>query len=156
MRHIRTILAFLIAPVAIPVGYAALCVIFPGNSGGSLSDFFGLTFLFSLFALPPAYVFELVFGFPVWLFIRRRGVREWYVFAGGGIALGTAYWILFTIVAIIARMKGFDIYAHSFTRYWFNPMGLWLDVPAGLLSAVTFRAIIFPWCSRENPKPSAA
>jgi hypothetical protein len=89
---------------------------------------------------------------PLWLFLRGRGIRDWAVFAGGGIALGATYWLVFTIVAAVASMRGYNIYSHSFARYWLNPMLLWMDVPAGFVSAIVFRAIILPKESRKNPK----
>lgn len=156
MPRLRTILAFLLAPLAIPIGLAILDAVFPGPDPVSFTGFFGLILLYSIFALPPAYVFELVVGLPVWLFLRRRGIRQWYVFVGGGVLLGALYWIVFTTIAVAANARGYNIYSHSFTRYWFNPMGLWSDVPAGFLAAVTFRAIIFPWRFRNKPESSTA
>lgn len=155
MPRLRTILAFLIAPFAIPIGFAILCAAFPGSDPVSFTDFLGLVLLFSYIALPPAYLFELVIGLPVWLFFCRRGTRQWYVFAAGGAMLGTLYWVVFTTIAVAAKLRGYDIYAHSFTRDWFNPMNPLFDVPAGFMSAVTFRAIIFPWRSQHAPRPSA-
>lgn len=155
MPHLRTIIAFLLAPLAIPIGLAILCAVFPGSDPVSFTDFLGLLLLYSFFALP-AYLFEFVVGFSIWLFLRRRGIRAWSVFAGGGVILGTAYWIVFSAIAVAARAKGYDIYAHSFTRYWLNPMAFWFDMPAGFVSTVTFRAIVLPWHSQHNPKPSAA
>ena len=156
MPRLRTILAFVIAPLAIPVGMAALCVIFPGNSGDSLSAFFGLTLLFSLFALPSAYAFEILFGIPAWLLFCRYGFRSWGMFASGGIVLGTGYCLLFGMVAAIAKSRGYDIYAHSFARDWLNPMDFWFDIPAGLASSLLFRAIVFPSRSPRPPKPATA
>ena len=152
MARSRTVLAFLVAPLTIPVGLAAASAAFPGSSPVSLNDFFGLLALYSYFALPPAYLFELAVGLPLWMFLRHRGIRDWAVFAGGGIALGATYWLVFTIVAAVASMRGYNIYSHSFARYWLNPMSLSIDVPAGFVSATVFRAIIFPKESSETPK----
>lgn len=156
MPRLRTILAFLLAPLAIPVGFAILCAAFPGSDPVSFRGFLILIALFSYVALPPAYLFEFVVGFPVWLLLRRRGIRQWYVFAAGGAMLGTLYWVIFATIAVAAKLRGYDIYAHSFTRDWFNPMSPLFDAPAGFASAIVFRAIVFPWRSQRNPKPSAA
>lgn len=156
MPQLRTILAFLLAPLAIPIGMAILDAAFPGSDPVSFTRFLGLILLYSIFAVPPAYLFELVVGLPVWLFLSRRGVRQWYVFAAGGAMLGTLYWAVFTVLAVAAKTRGYDIHAHSFTRYWFNPMAFWFDMPAGLAAALLFRTIIFPWRSQKNPNPSAA
>jgi len=77
------------------------------------------------------------------------------MFASGGIVLGTGYCLLFSGIAALAKSRGYDIYAHSFTRYWLNPMAFAFDIPAGLLSALLFRAIAFPWRSKDNPTASA-
>lgn len=156
MPRLRTILAFLLAPLAIPIGQAILDAVFPGPDPVSFTRFFGLILLYSIFALPPAYLFELVVGLPVWLFLRRRGIRQWYVFAAGGAMLGTLYWIVFTVLAVAANARGYNIYSHSFTRYWFNPMAFWFDMPAGLAAALLFRAIVFPWRSQKTPNASTA
>ena len=147
--RLRTAFAFLIAPLAIPFGMALV------SGPSSLGNFCGLVALYSLVGLPPAYVFELLFGVPAWLIFCRYGFRSWGMFASGGIVLGMGYCLLFSGIAAVAKSSGYDIYAHSFTRYWLNPMAFAFDVPAGLLSALLFRAIAFPWRSKDNPTASA-
>lgn len=49
MPRLRTILAFVIAPLAIPIGLAILCAAFPGPDPVSFTGFFGLILLYSIF-----------------------------------------------------------------------------------------------------------
>jgi hypothetical protein len=44
---------------------------------------------------------------------------------------------------VAAKTMAYDFVRHSFTRD-INPGPLWLAVPAGLASAILFRAIVFP------------
>jgi hypothetical protein len=48
MTRFRTIMAFLIAPLIIPVGLSVAALVSPGDSPISLTDFLGLIVLFSL------------------------------------------------------------------------------------------------------------
>jgi len=91
MPNFRTPLAFLIAPLVIPVGLSLAAVVFPGDSPVSLTDFLGLTVLFALYSLPVAYAVELVLGVPAWFVFRRYGIRSWWAFAAGGVLLGMIY-----------------------------------------------------------------
>src|SRR5260370_37730464 len=91
MTRFRTIMAFLIAPLIIPVGLSVAALVSPGDSPVSLTDFLGLIVLFSLYALPVAYVLELLLGLPAWLFFRRHGIRSWSAFAIGGSPLGVRF-----------------------------------------------------------------
>jgi membrane protease YdiL (CAAX protease family) len=148
MPHFRTIAAFLIAPLAIPVGLSLASAVFPGSSPVSLTDFFGLIALYSLFSLPPAYLFELVLGIPAWLFFRRHGIRAWSAFAVGGAVLGITSYVAWYVAA---KAIGYNIGAYPLVRR-FDPKTPWLAVPAGLACAILFRAIIFPRSSHESPK----
>ena len=137
-------MAFLIAPLVIPVGLSVAAVIFPGGSPVSLDQFLGLLVLFSLYALPPAYFVELALGLPAWLFFRRRGIRGWFAFATGGAALGTIYWLVYSLAQnLAAKTMAYDFVRHRLTRD-INPLSLWFAVLAGLVSAISFRAIVFP------------
>jgi len=149
--RLRTILAFLIAPLPLPLLLAI--ILFPPEPTVSL--FFEGILFWAIFSLPPAYLCELLFGVPAWIIFRRRGVRSWSIFAAGGVVLGAAYWMLYCAADVTAKLLRYDFVEHSFTRD-LNPLSLLVAVPSGVVAALTFRAIVFPWCSRENPKPSAA
>ena len=144
MPRFRTIMAFLIAPLIIPVGLSVAALVSPGDSPVSLTDFLGLIVLFSLYALPVAYVLELLLGLPAWSFFRRHGIRAWSAFAIGGATLGITYSAAYSVAKYVAaKTMAYDFVRHSFTRD-INPGPLWLAVPAGLASAILFRAIVFP------------
>lgn len=145
----RTILAFLVAPLAIPVGLALLFEAFPDSPPRSLTGFFLLVALFAYIAFPPAFLYELTVGFPLWLFLRRRGFLDWPTFMVCGTALGTVYFFALSIVDVLAQARGYDIYSHSLANYWLNPMALWIDTPGGCASAMVFRAILSP---KETPR----
>ncbi len=90
MSRYRTIIAFLIAPLPIPILLSAglQALDFADKSPPpSLIGFLEGTLLFSIFALPQAYISELALGVPAWLVIRHYGVRAWSVFAIGGAVL---------------------------------------------------------------------
>jgi hypothetical protein len=152
MAHLRTIVAFLIAPLIIPVGLSVATVVSPADSPLSLTDFLDLLMLFSLYVLPPAYLFELVLGLPAWLFFRRHGIRAWSAFAMGGAALGMTYWVAYSVAKYVAaKTMAYDFVRHPLTRD-INPLSLWFALPAGLASAILFRAIVFPTQSQEKSK----
>jgi hypothetical protein len=144
MAHFRTMIAFLIAPLVIPVGLSVAAVVSPGDSPVSLTDFLLLIVLFSFYALPVAYLLELIVGLPAWLVFRRHGIRAWSAFAVGGAALGMIYSAAYSAAKYVAaKTMAYDFVRHPFTRD-INPLSIWLAVPAGLASAILFRAIVFP------------
>ena len=144
MSHFRTMAAFLIAPLIVPVGLSVAAVVSPGGLPRSLTDLPGLLLLFAIYALPIAYVIELVLGLPAWLFFRRRGISAWYAFAAGGAALGTTYRVAYSAAKYVAaKTIAYDFLSHPLTRDM-NPLSLWVALPAGLASAVLVRAIVFP------------
>ena len=106
---------------------------------------------FSIFALPQAYISELALGVPAWLFIRRYGIRAWSVFAAGGAALGMAYYAAYDLARDVAAKA----FAYEFVRYEhtrdLNPLHPLLAMLAGLVAAITFRAIVFPRKRIGNP-----
>ncbi|HEY4739046.1 MAG TPA: hypothetical protein VIH76_00460 [Candidatus Acidoferrales bacterium] len=137
-------MAFLIAPLVIPVGLSAAAVVSPGDSPVSFSDFLGLLALFSIYALPTAYFVELLLGVPAWLFFRRHGIRSWSAFALGGATLGLIYSATYSAAKYVAaNTMGYDFVRHPLTRD-INPLSLWIALPTGLASAILFRAIAFP------------
>ncbi len=62
MTRFRTIMAFLIAPLIIPVGLSVAALVSPGDSPVSLTDFLGLIVLFSLYALPVSCCSDFLLG----------------------------------------------------------------------------------------------
>ncbi len=152
MARFRMTMAFLIAPLIIPVGLSVVAVVSPGDSPVSFTDFLLLIVLFSLYALPVAYVLELVLGLPAWLFFRRHRIRAWSAFAMGGAALGMTYSVAYSAAKYVAaKTMAYDFVRHPCTRN-INPESLWLAILSGLASAILFRAIVFPRQSEEEPK----
>lgn len=89
MSRWRTIAAFLVAPLIVPFVFY---LPFPGESAGTSSpSALGLLFgplIFSLYALPVAYLSEFLLGLPAWMIFRRYGVRSLPAFAGAGALIG--------------------------------------------------------------------
>src|SRR5258707_6673013 len=110
MPRFRTIMAFLIAPLIIPVGLSVAALVSPGDSPISLTDFLGLIMLFSLYPLPVAYVLELLLGLPAWLFFRRHGIRAWSAYAIGGSSIG----VTFSSASFLAQYLVAPKMAHHF------------------------------------------
>ena len=147
MARYRTIIAFLIAPLPIPV----LLSLFLQADFSFIGFLEGVVF-YSLFALPQAYLSELVLGIPAWLVFRRYGIRAWSAFAAGGAVLGMSYYVAHYVARYVAAgAMAYDFVRHPLTRD-LNPLTLWLAMPAGLVSGILFRAIVFPRQSGENPK----
>ena len=154
MTRFRTLMAFLIAPLIIPVGLCLATVVSPGDSPVSFTGFLVLLAFFSLCALPTAYAIELLLGFPAWLLFRRHGIRSWSAFAMGGAALGMSYSVAYSVAKYVAaKTMAYDFVRHPFTRD-ISPLSLWLTLPAGLASAILFRAIVFPGQFQERGCPA--
>jgi hypothetical protein len=154
MPHVRAIAAFLVAPLIVPVGLSVAVVVSPGDLPRSWTDLPRLVLLFSIFALPTAYVIELVLGLPAWLLFQGHAIRAWSAFALGGAALGMTYSVGYSVAKYVAaRTMAYDFLNHPFTR-GINPLSLWVAVPAGLASAILFRAIVFPRQSDEKSEES--
>ena len=150
MPHFRAIAAFLIAPLIVPIGLSVAVVVGPGDLPRSWTDLPRLVLLFSVYALPTAYVIELVLGLPAWLFFQGHAIRAWSAFALGGAALGMAYGVGYSVAKYVAaRAMAYDFLSHPLTR-GINPLSLGVAVPAGLASAILFRAIVFP--RQSDPK----
>ena len=154
MTRYRTIIAFLIAPLPIPILLSAglQALDFADKSPPpSLIGFLEGTLFFSIFALPQAYISELALGVPAWLVIRHYGVRAWSVFAIGGAVLGMAYYVAYDVARYVAA----EAFAYEFVRYEhtrdLNPLHPLLAMPGGLVAAITFRAIVFPRKRIGNP-----
>ena len=154
MGRYRTIIAFLIAPLPIPILLSAAlqALDFADKSPPpSFIGFLEMILFFSIFALPQAYISELALGVPAWLFIRHYGIRAWSVFAVGGAALGMAYYVAYDLARdVAAKAFAFEFVRYEHTRD-LNPLHPLLAMPAGLVAAITFRAIVFPRKRIGNP-----
>jgi hypothetical protein len=146
MSRYRTIIAFMIAPLPIPVLLSLLLQVdrFFQREGPTFVDlWWGIVFL-SIFALPQAYISELALGVPAWLVIRHYEIRKWSLFAAGGAALGMAYYVAYDVARYVAAEAfAYEFVRHEHTRD-LNPLHPLFAVPAGFVAAITFRAIVFP------------
>jgi hypothetical protein len=70
----------------------------------------------------------------------------------GGAALGMSYSVAYSVAKYVAaKTMAYDFVRHPFTRD-ISPLSLWLTLPAGLASAILFRAIVFPRQFQEKSK----
>ncbi|MGH9782278.1 MAG: hypothetical protein ACRD33_10720 [Candidatus Acidiferrales bacterium] len=135
----------MIAPLAIPFLLAFIL-----TADLSFTRYWRGVLVSGLVSLPQAYLCELVLGIPAWLVFRRHGIRDWSAFAAGGVILGAAYCMVYYVSAVIAKAIHYDFVEHPFTRD-LNPLSFLLAVPAGMVSAILFRAVVFPRQPKDNP-----
>jgi len=129
-------LAFVIAPFAIPFVFL-FTFLLPGSAvyqpatGSIFERLAGVitwSVLFSIYALPIAYVSELVLGIAVWKAFKHYGIRSPFAFVIAGAVMG---WLVFTVV----MRQG---YLMEVSNPWF-----WICITAGTSSALLFRVVVF-------------
>ena len=137
----RTIAAFLVAPLIVPVVVyeAALLPDLFSSGDFSVSGLVAGLPLFMLYGLPLSYFTELVLGVPAWLIFKHYRIRSFPAFAAGGALLGLVFY------AFWEGLLG-DLTIQSLSQE-FNPFSS--GALAGFLisasvSAILFRAIVFP------------
>ncbi len=139
MSRRRTVAAFLVAPLIVPLVFY---LPFPGESAGAnspsaLSLLFG-PLIFFLYALPIAYLSEFLLGLPAWMIFRRYGVRSLLAYAGVGALIG---WLVnLAIQASTGNLATRPLPA------LFNPSDnpyILICVVAASGSALLFRIVVF-------------
>jgi hypothetical protein len=142
-KPIRTVRAFLIAPLIVPVVFFGIAFLSDAFTSGTLpSGLVDALLLFTLYALPIAYVAELVLGVPAWLAFKYFRVRSFPAFAAGGAFLGLLFYVIWGLPA--------DFTLQSLAQE-FDPFGLAIFVIPASASAILFRAIVFSGRPRETP-----
>ena len=131
MSGARTVLAFLIAPLAIPVVFLFTFFVLPlfSELDSSAKDgrvLAGLL-IFSIYGMAIAYLCELMFGIAAWKIFRRFDVQSPFAFAIAGAVMG---W-LFNILMSRGRVVDFS-----------NPY-FWISLAAGMCSTILFRLVVF-------------
>ena len=137
----RVIAAFLIAPWTVPAVFALFSLRWGSVVGekAHVSWWSGLGYgllFYGSFALPFAYLAELVLGVPAWLVFRRRNVRSWAAFAGAGALMGL---LVFLGIAMFSWDKKSENPAAVFDLT--NPY-LALCALSGAIASVVFRTIV--------------
>ncbi len=134
-RWARTVLAFLVAPLAIPFVFLLVFLLGPifsepGNSSGSFlvksGNFLAGLLLFSAYGIVIGYLCELTLGLAVWIIFKRLGVRSTLAFAAAGAVMG---WL--PTVLITRRLMDMA-----------NPY-FWIDLATGACCASVFRLVAF-------------
>jgi hypothetical protein len=91
-------------------------------------DFLAGIFVLSIFALPPAYFFEILIGVPAWFLFRIFRLKSLVAFAIGGVVIG----LLVDVILKIGSRSLCD---------WRQDDALY--ILAALCSALVFRVIAF-------------
>ena len=131
MSGMRTVLAFLVAPLAIPFVFLFVFLLGPlfsepdniSAKNGSL--LVGLL-IFSVYGVVIAYLCELTFGIAAWIIFKRFAIRSLLAFAAGGAVMG---WLCYTLT--VRRFVDIS-----------NPY-FWIDLATGTCCAALFRLVVF-------------
>jgi len=130
----RTVAAFLIAPLTVPVVFNGIAVISDVYTSGASPSRLLDGVLFSLYTLPFAYFAELVLGVPVWLAFKYFRIRSFSAFAAGGALIGLLFCAIWDWPANFTLQS----LAQAFDPFW-----LAIFVIPASASATLFRAIAF-------------
>jgi hypothetical protein len=132
MRAKRTVLAFVVAPFCIPFVFLLFFLLtgFGVSDSAHTEAMLFSVLLSSAYALPIAYLFELVLGIALWKTFKRYGIRSLLAFAAAGAVMG---WLFFIIA-------GAFVMAPSGRPFW-----IWLCIctASGVSPTLLFRAIAF-------------
>jgi hypothetical protein len=139
MSRWRTVAAFLVAPLIVPFVFY---LPFPGESAGASNpstqgSLFG-PLIFSVYALPIAYLSEFLLGLPAWMIFRRYGVRSLPAFAGAGALIGWLVNLALQTPTGNLATRPLAVLLNPFD----NPFIL-ICVVAASGSALLFRTIVF-------------
>jgi hypothetical protein len=139
----RAVRAFLLAPLVVPV---AFCLPLPGREFSKpVGNILAHLVVYTIYAVPLAYVGELLFGVPAWIAFRHYGIRSYAAFGAGGAVLGLVFYL-----AMEASVGDFQR-----LTLMFNPLAspyLSIDIVAASASAILFRAVVFSGVSSAPPK----
>jgi hypothetical protein len=130
----RTVAAFLIAPLTVPVLFNGIAVLSDVYTSGASPSRLLDGVLFSLYTLPFAYFAELVLGVPVWLAFKYFRIRSFSAFAAGGALIGLLFCAIWDWPANFTLQS----LAQAFDPFW-----LAIFVIPASASATLFRAIAF-------------
>ncbi len=144
MNHRRVALAFLVSPIAAPLAVFLLLVLDARHHGPVENVLIALPFYF-VYALPVAYVSEILFGAPAWLIFKHYRVRSWPVWLLGGAFIG---WLTNAGIQVLpGRMTAVNL-AGLFNPV-VNPYVL-IDTAGAAASAALFRQIVFSDAARTD------
>ena len=143
----RTVKAFLIAPLIVPLVF---CLAFPGKeTSGDFSvrnSFMGFLII-ACYALPLAYLGELLLGVPTWIFFKYYSIKSYPAFAAGGAFLGLLFYL-----GLEALVGNFATYPLTREFSPFVSPYLKIDIIAASALAILFRAIVFSGRPQKSPK----
>ena len=145
----RVVAAFALAPLACPVAYCLLGILIAdpqsqsqgtapsGSVGAWFLNVSGWLLIVSLYALPIAYLTELVLGFPAWMVFRRYGVRSLAAYAAGGAVIGWLEDLAATALVGRPLATALNPFSMEWLRFDFS------YVASASACAALFRVIVF-------------
>jgi hypothetical protein len=148
--------AFALAPLACPLVFCLLGILIPDAESqpqGPVANpgvwvYFlntcGWLPILSLYALPIAYLTELLLGLPAWMVFRHYGVRSFGAYAAGGAVIGWFEVMALTTISGVPMATAFSL---ERLRFDFDHMA------AASVCAVVFRAILSSGAARKSNKP---
>jgi hypothetical protein len=101
-------------------------------------------------ALLLAYASTALFGIPLVLYYRRRGVREWWMYIAGGAACAVPSIVLYAFASLPGYLQPFGLVPVIALILWGGSSGLvfWMIGVAGD-SAVSLRTLFDPTTRRK-------
>lgn len=130
MNAWRVFFAFLIAP-AVPLFYFLAAMYFGGG------DIVGVALIY---ALVFGYVPALVFGVPVFLWLRNAGRLSFLSVLVAGVVVGVAVLYVAKLVLVIMLDSPLDLASEVGTLIWGGGFGLIVAASFNLIAGIPFRA----------------
>lgn len=126
----RTILAFIVAPLVVPLVFSVPALV-PLHG----RDYLATLIVMLIYGLPVAYLFEILLGVPAWILFRACRLKSLLAFALGGAVIGL-------LVDVIMKIPSKTLHEWG--------LGDTLYVLAALGSALLFRVIAFRTTPAQN------
>ncbi len=138
----RTVLGFMVAPLWVPMAFAAALWLTGGQSG-AIVQISWLSFVFG-------YAGACLLGVPAFAWLRARGLTAAWVNAIAGFALGGV--VLYLVLVMVGLLLGAGVEQSLFgALVSFTTWGPWIIVcPVGSLVAITV------WLIARPDRPAAA
>lgn len=143
-KNLNAFLAFLLAPWVVPF---VTLIPFPGQDRTAVvNPASGLqaVLLFGVFALPTAYIAEILLGIPAWIIFQHYRLRSSTAFTVAGVLIGLVFYFTIEILQYV-----FSPYSRQLRQQFhisFNPFSdpyFYISTVGAMTSALLFRIILF-------------
>jgi len=133
----RVIAAFALAPLASPVVFFLLTVVIVDPQMVPTLGAWKWFLVSCIYALPIAYITELLFGVPAWMLCRRYGIRSLAAYALVGALIGWLLVLAFEALAGVSPATALNPFSMDWLRFEFPYLA------SASASAILFRTIVF-------------